>query len=78
MCEDNPEKTILGLEICSQDNKLCFSETKCPYQDAFPKCCQKLMADAHSLLKAREPRILNLDEVIHNQVPVYIEYQLTP
>ena len=45
------EKVIKGLELCKQDAKLCFSDTECPYQCEFPRCCLKLMADSLELLK---------------------------
>jgi hypothetical protein len=48
------EKVIKGLELCKQDAKLCFSETECPYQCEFPRCCLKLMADTLELLKERD------------------------
>ena len=48
------EKVIKGLELCKQDAKLCFSDTECPYQCEFPRCCLKLMADALELLKEHE------------------------
>ena len=54
MAEINSEKVIKGLELCKQDAKLCFSETECPYQCQFPRCCLKLMADALELLKEQE------------------------
>ena len=49
-------KVIKGLELCKQDAKLCFSETECPYQCEFPRCCLKLMADALELLKEQEAK----------------------
>jgi len=52
----NVEKVIKGLELCKQDTKLCFSETECPYQCEFPRCCQKLIADALELLKKHAPK----------------------
>lgn len=62
------EKTIQGLEICKQDGKLCFTETECPYQKVFPKCCQALMADALSLLGTQGPRVMTLTEAFDAEV----------
>ena len=58
------EKVIKGLELCKQDAKLCFSETECPYQCEFPRCCLKLMTDALALIDTQYKLILELQHLI--------------
>lgn len=57
------EKVIKGLEICIrvQDNEKCPDE--CPYRKDICYGTVGLMADALSLLKAQEPRVMTLEEV---------------
>ena len=57
------EKVIKGLEICIrvQDNEKCPDE--CPYRKDICYGTVGLMADALSLLKAQEPRVMTLGEV---------------
>ena len=56
-------KVIKGLEICIrvQDNEKCPDE--CPYRKDICYGTVGLMADALSLLKAQEPRVMTLGEV---------------
>ena len=58
-----PEKVIKGLEICIrvQDNEKCPDE--CPYRKDICYGTVGLMADALSLLKAQEPRVMNAEEL---------------
>ena len=58
-----PEKVIKGLEICIrvQDNEKCPDE--CPYRKDICYGTVGLMADALSLLKAQEPRVMTLEEL---------------
>lgn len=63
------ERVINGLEICEQDEKLCFTETECPYQSKFPRCCITLIHDALELLKAQEPRVMDADEIVLSADP---------
>ena len=58
------EKVIKGLELCKQDAKLCFSETECPYQCEFQRCCLKLMTDALALIDTQYKLILELQNLI--------------
>jgi hypothetical protein len=56
------EKVIKGLECCIKhdpDDKMRCGE--CPYEGA---CLNRLKADALALLKAQEPRVMTLDEVV--------------
>lgn len=57
------EKVIKGLEICIrvQDNEKCPDE--CPYRKDICYGTVGLMADALSLLKAQEPRVMTLEEI---------------
>lgn len=61
------EKVIKGLECCSaQDRRVAFChEYDCPYRD-YEECPENLMRDALALLKAQEPRVMTLEEVIDN------------
>lgn len=45
----------------------------CPYDDADPHCSQRLAEDALALLKAQEPRVLTLDEVLNAEDFVWAE-----
>lgn len=60
--EDIREKVIKGLECCilhdPDDKPRCES---CPYDGA---CLNRLKHDALQLLKAQEPRVMTLDEVV--------------
>lgn len=60
---DEREKVIKGLEICIrvQDNEKCPDE--CPYRKDICYGTVGLMADALSLLKAQEPRVMTLEEI---------------
>ena len=57
------EKVIKGLEICIrvQDNEKCPDE--CPYRKDICYGTVGLMADALSLLKAQEARVMTLEEI---------------
>ena len=65
--QEKREKVIKGLECCISENT-CKDEyyKKCPYlntcyREAGP---YQLMKDALELLKAQEPRVMTLDEII--------------
>ena len=64
--DDLREKVIKGLEICKED-LLSWDTcriTGCPYADIQDRTCRiKLMADALSLLKAQEPRVITPAEL---------------
>ena len=66
------EKVIMGLECCEKDGSFCYDK-KCPYKKNFPKCIQSLMDDALSLMKAQEPRVMTLKEIVSAEC-VWIEY----
>lgn len=61
------EKVVKGLECCHQINQTeCF---KCPYSRG-NGCTYALMGDALALLKAQQPRVMTLDEVLaHYSLP---------
>lgn len=64
------EKVIKGLEICIRvkDNEKCPDE--CPYRKDICYGTVGLMADALSLLKEQEPRVMTLEEVLaHYSLP---------
>ena len=67
------EKVIKGLECCVAYDYKC---NDCPYQDdggAEDGCySDELKADALALLKAQEPRVLQLNE-IHRGMTVWLE-----
>lgn len=62
------EKVIKGLEICIrvQDNEKCPDE--CPYRKDICYGTVGLMADALSLLKAQEARVLSYDEMMKAEI----------
>ena len=72
------EKVIKGLECCQK--KVCiYDDTlkECPYwelcgrhEDAFEDCTKVLAKDALALLKAREARVMTLDEALGAEVNV--------
>lgn len=65
------EKVIKGLECCRRG--FCFS---CPYNDGIDEnveCKQKWADDTLSLLKAQEPRVMTLGEIVSAEC-VWIEY----
>ena len=55
------EKVIRGLECCNSPN----NHEDCPYNGEahYNICTHKLLADAISLLKAQEARVMNYDEL---------------
>lgn len=61
------EKVIKGLECC---NGYCDDETGCPYFDELEPfdCQEQLRADAITLLKAREPKLVTNIHKEHNNV----------
>ena len=67
------EKEIKGLECCilrDPDDKPRCNE--CPYEGA---CSNRLKNDALELLKAKQPRVLTLDEVMkhYSLPPVFVD-----
>lgn len=65
---DKLEKVIKGLECC-----LANGHNNCPYEstdegiDKVTSCTTYLMRDALALLKAQQPRVMTLEEVMqHN------------
>jgi hypothetical protein len=64
------EKVIKGLEHCYKREKACIY---CPYHGEY--CTSRLARDAFALLKAQEPRLLTLDEVIahYSLPPVFVD-----
>ena len=67
------EKVVAGLECCIKrdpDDKPRCQE--CPYDGA---CLNRLKSDALAILKAEEPRVLTLDEIVENggEAPIYLE-----
>ena len=56
------EKAIQGIEICVQP---CSDCNACPYNKSDDlKCVDNLRRDVVVLLKAQEPRVMDVDEVI--------------
>lgn len=68
------EKVIKGLEIHGQTHHMCVKEGEiCPYFSC-EDCFQRLMDDALELLKAQQPRLMELEELTRsNRRPVWIE-----
>lgn len=61
------EKVIRGLEICANGVSSC---QKCPFKDKCKGTSNAAMAAAIELLKAQEPRVMTLEEVIeHYSLP---------
>lgn len=54
------ETVMLWLEICGNDD--CYAI--CPYRSRRPDCMYMLIANALSLLKAQEPRVMTPEEVL--------------
>lgn len=75
---DKLEKVIKGLECC-----LANGHNNCPYEstdegiDKVTSCTTYLMRDALALLKAQQPRVLNLNE-IHRGMVVWLEQYKVP
>lgn len=69
------EKVIKGCECCmsGQLNGLGCDRVPCPYNE-FEDCEGMLHRDALALLKAQEPRVLTLDEVIQWEGAFWLEY----
>ena len=63
--DDLREKVIRGLECCLNGPMQCI---KCPYISevgkTVPNCVKTMRTDAISLLKAQEPRVMTLEEVL--------------
>lgn len=71
------ERVIKGLECCDalHNGGVVMCGTECPYgiADGIDRGCRvKLIPDALALLKAQEPRVLTLEEVLATEV-VYAE-----
>ena len=64
------EKVIKAFEVCTDVNGNCY---ECPYTENGEnpeQCNQQALKDALSLLKAQEPRVMTLDEVVkHYSLP---------
>ena len=67
-------KVIKGLECCLHGPMQC---EKCPYMaevgKTVPNCVKTMRTDAIALLKAQEPRVMTLKEIISAEC-VWIEY----
>ena len=62
------EKVIKGLERCTQPIRECAYD--CPYsckEYIYEDCRDVLMANAIALLKAQEPRVMTLEEIIERK-----------
>lgn len=70
MNNDLRQRVIRGLECCSSGN-MC--KGKCPYDELgceWTDCVRPLTEDALALLKAQEPRVMTLEEVVaHYSLP---------
>ena len=78
MVDDLLEKVIKGLECCKPewfDSYKCKGD--CPYDkyghNEGTGCVEHLIDDALSLLKAQEPRVMTLKEIVSAEC-VWIEY----
>lgn len=75
------EKVMRGLELCAydpdpgQELKEIRSCPECPYYRA--GCSPQLIRDAIALLKAQEPRVMTLEEVIHSKDWVWYQWKNT-
>ena len=73
------EKAIRGLE-CSIEHINQFGDCAakdCPYSKDTIDCHEALMRDVLELLKAREPRILSLEEVLADYPMCWFENRAT-
>lgn len=68
------KKVIKGLE-CHSKNGSCGDN--CPYETP-GSCSEFLCADALTLLKAHEPRVMTLEELENYKKPVWIEERESP
>ena len=76
------KKVIKGLECCTK--KICIykdTEKECPYwelcgeyEDSFEDCTTALSKDALPLLKAQEPRVMTLEEIMMFDGAFIVEY----
>ena len=71
------EKVIKGLECCVRTIDDCECADNCPYET---QCWEgtmylDLMRDALALLKAQEPRVMTLEEVVahYSLPPVFVD-----
>lgn len=66
------EKGIKGLECCTNsDMSMCLYN--CPYHTDGCSGGVKMMRDVLSLLKAQEPRVLQIKEIAFLEIAVFIE-----
>lgn len=68
------EKVLKGLECCKTDPTFesdC-EDKGCPYKTDLMQCINHLCADALTLLKEQEPRVMTVDEVQLDEL-VWIE-----
>ncbi len=74
---DLREKVIKGFTCCDGAAvHLGHCQEDCPYfgeSERADKCVEKLHSDALSLLKAQEPRVLQIKEVAFLEIAVFIE-----
>lgn len=73
--EEQREKVVRGLECCIITASFCRDD--CPYigkGDENDYCDEKLFKDALALLKAQEPRVMTLEEVVNGTgAPAWFE-----
>lgn len=75
---DKLEKVMKGLGCCSQGAKEPYTPTirycaECPYLKSEIPCTRALARDALELLKAQEPRVLQIKEMAFLGIAVFIE-----
>lgn len=70
MEHDMREKVIKGLECCTTQGFGCIENKNCPYgvQRYGGYCVDSMLRDAIALLKAQEPRVMTVADIVDNYV----------
>lgn len=58
------DEVIKGLEVCKTAPESIEECEGCPYNDGEEDCIARMAADALEMLKAKEPRVMTLEEAI--------------
>ena len=65
-CDAKQDKVIKGLEYC-MNNTGCDACEKCAYGGESYVICNRLVKDAIELLKEKQPRVLDYEELFHEE-----------
>ena len=78
----NLKKVIKGLRCCGEVHNgapLAYSCNLCPYQIEKGRTCaaDRLFFDALALLKAQEPRVMTVEEILHLKFDDVVFFELS-